>query len=466
MIMPELPEVENVRLALSGVLLGKEILSVEVLRSQNIDTPLPDFLNSLPHKKFIGIGRRGKYLLFNLDDGRTLLAHLRMEGKFFVEEETEEIKKHDLIVFHLSDSKKLVYNDTRRFGRMGLYDEEQLKSSPVSKLGKEPFEIEEEEFASLLKGKNKPIKEVLLDQALVAGIGNIYAGESLFASKISPFCSASKLNKTQSADLLRNIKEILNQAISLGGSTIRSYHPKEGVSGSMQNMLRVYGKSGQPCPCCGFPLKKETLGGRGTTYCPHCQKKADAKLVIGICGPIHSGKSTVSAYLKSKGFSIFDADKEVRSLYSLKSVQSHLTLLFGEGAIKDSSVDFSYLRLALAKSKAKKEQLNAYLYPLVKKRAFSFIAKQKKGSKIVLDVPLLFKAKMDSLCEATLLLLADESARAERLEKEGRDAEALLKVNADYPLEEAKKKASFIVENNGDVDELKAKIDALPLFDQ
>ncbi len=465
MIMPELPEVENVRLALSDALIGKEILSVEVLRSQNIDTPLPDFLNSLPHKKFVGISRRGKYLLFNLDDGRTLLAHLRMEGKFFVEDENEEAKKHDLIVFHLSGSSKLVYNDTRRFGRMGLYDQEQLKLSPLSRLGKEPFEYNEEEFASLLKRKNKPIKEVLLNQTLIAGIGNIYADESLFESKISPFCKASSLTKEQSTTLLRNIKDILSRAINLGGSTIRSYHPKEGVSGSMQNKLRVYGKSGKPCPNCGFPLKKEILGGRGTTYCPHCQRKPNSKLVLGVCGPIHCGKSTVSGYLKSKGFLVFDADKEVRSLYSLNNVKRRLLLLFGKDAIKDGSADFSYLRLALAKDKAKKEQLNAYLYPLVKKRAASFISKQKEGSKIVLDVPLLFKAKMEVLCDATLLLLSDEAKRAERLQKEGRDAKVLLQVNADYPLEEAKRKVSFIIENNGGVDELKAKIDALPLFD-
>ncbi len=464
--MPELPEVENVRLALFPILIGKEIISVEVLRGQNIDTPLPYFLSTLPHKRFVDIQRKGKYLLFKLDNGDTLLAHLRMEGKFFVEEENEEPAKHDLIIFHLSGDQKLVYNDSRRFGRMGLYNEESLKLSPISKLGKEPSEFEEGEFATLLKGKHKPIKEVLLDQTLIAGIGNIYADESLFASKINPFTKASSLSKEQTSALLKNIQSILERAISLGGSTIRSYHPKEGVSGSMQNNLKVYGKAGTPCPNCSFPLKKETLGGRGTTYCPHCQVKEGGKLVIGVCGPIHSGKSTFSGYLKEKGFLVFDADKEVRILYAQRRVQRHLSFLFGDEVIKNGLVDFTYLRLALSKGEKQKEELDSYLYPLVKQRAASFITRQKKGSKIVLDVPLLFKAKMDDLCEATVLIVAKQENREKRLLKEGRDAKALLKVNADYPLEEASQKASFIIENNGDVDDFKKKIDALPFFNQ
>lgn len=278
--MPELPEVENVRASLSESLLGKEILSVEVFRSQNIATPLADFSTGLQKRRFKGIERRGKYLLFGLDDGKVMLGHLRMEGKFFVEEENEPRKKHDLVVFHLSEGEKLVYNDTRRFGRMGLYSQEELKTSPISKLGKEPFDFSEEEFSRLLKGKRKPIKEVLLDQSAIAGIGNIYADESLFRSHINPFRLASSLSESESGDLLRGIVYILREAIALGGSTIRTYHPKEGVSGSMQNNLKVYNKAHTPCPNCHFPLKKEKLGGRGTTYCPHCQKKEGSKLVV------------------------------------------------------------------------------------------------------------------------------------------------------------------------------------------
>lgn len=463
MIMPELPEVETIRRFLSPELSGRRILSVEVLRNKNVETPLEQFLAVLPGRKIEGISRRGKFLLFRLEGGLVLMCHLRMEGKLFVKEEGAPLEKHDLFVFHLDDGKKLIYNDTRKFGRFGLYKEEELPSSPVGKLGKEPSKISLQEFQSGLKRRKKAIKEALLDQTLTAGIGNIYADESLFRAQISPFRPASSLSDGESARLLSCIRDVLEEAIEAGGSTVKSYHPRDGESGRMQFRLLAYGKKGKPCPRCGFPLKKEKLGGRGTVYCPRCQRKAGGKIVVGVLGPIHSGKSTVSSILSENGYRVYDADKDVRALYQEKAFQKKIVKAFGEEALKEGFIDFAYLRLIFSKDASSKAKINSLVFPAIKERAAAFIKKQPINSKIVLDVPLLFQAKMDSLCDATLLVFASLKTQRERLEKEGRDAEKLLAINAGYPLEELKRKVSFVLENEGDLKALKEKLKALPL---
>lgn len=461
--MPELPEVETVRLALLPELQGRKIVSVDVLRGKNVETDLGQFESALPGKTIVGIARRGKYLLFLLEGDFVLMCHLRMEGKLFVKGEEEPLSKHDLFLFHLDDGKKLVYNDTRRFGRFGLYRKSDLAHSPIGKLGKEPSEISPEEFCALLRKKRIPIKEALLDQTLIAGIGNIYADESLFDARISPFAPASSLSQEEASVLLRSAKRILQEAIDQGGSTVKSYHPKPGESGKMQSRLQAYGREGEPCPHCRFPLKKEILGGRGTVYCPICQRKPGAKIVIGVLGPIHSGKSTVSRFLQARGYRLFDADEQVHELYQTKSFQRKLISLLGQGAVKDGNVDFSFLRGRLSENRQAKARLDDLIFPLVKKKAQAFIKKQGKSAKIVLDVPLLFQAKMEGLCDATLLLFCSPQAQRERLEKEGRDAAKLLSINAGYPVAALKQKVSFVLENEGDVDRLKRNLDALPL---
>lgn len=462
--MPELPEVETVARALSPRLLGKTIAKVEVLRPKNIETSPALFLSLLPGKRFKSISRRGKYLLFHLNDGWVILSHLRMEGKYFFRKNRSEIQRHDLILFYLSDGEILAYNDSRRFGRMGLYKESELGTTSLAKLGKEPFEEGADEFFASLHAKKKPIKEALLDQTVVAGVGNIYADESLFRSSINPYRPADSLSKEEAASLLLSIQTVLKEAIREGGSTVKSYHPQEGVNGRMQNELQAYGKGGTPCPRCEFPLRKAKLGGRGTVYCPHCQKNPKEKFVIGVLGPIHSGKSTFASLLKEKGYQVFDADQEVRSLYRLPSLKKKLVSCFGERVLKNGEIDFSSLRGILSSSKENRKIVNGIVFPLVKKRAEAYIKKQKPGSKILLDVPLLFPAKMDSLCLATVLVVAPLEKRRQRLLEEGRDADALLSLNADYPLQEAKEKASFVLENKGSVEGFKQAIEKLPLF--
>lgn len=459
--MPELPEVETVARTLSPLIGGKRIVSLTFLREKNIVNPLEDFSAGAQGKTFEKVSRRGKYLIFVLKEGGYILSHLRMEGKYFFEREGSPSRKHDILYYHLSDSCRLVYNDTRKFGRIAYFEDKQALEEALGKLGPEPFELSLEGFIGRLRSIRKPIKETLMDQSVIAGIGNIYADESLFKARINPLTPACLLGESECEALLSAIKTILSEAIALGGSTVKSYHPEDGVSGKMQNELLAYGHKDAPCPRCHSKLKRIVLNGRGTTYCPLCQKEKGGKFVVGVLGPIHSGKSTVTSFLKEKGYLVFDADKEAKKLYSLASVRAKIGRLFPGSILESGEIDFALIRREAAKSKEKKEGLNAILFPLVKRKAISFIRKAPQNSSIVLDVPLLFEAKMDGLCSLALLLVADPSSQRERLEKEGRDAENLLALNRDYPLEKAKKKASLILENDGSIEELKKQVDAL-----
>ena len=463
--MPELPEVETVRRILAKEVLHRKIISVEVFREQNLDTDPADFKKSLEGHSFNAIDRAGKYLLFRLDSGLTMVSHLRMEGKYYFEEEGFLPRPQDLLYFHFEDGHVLVYNDVRKFGRLGIYDEEGLKEAVCSKLGPEPFDLTPESLHASLQKKSTTIKEALLDQSIVAGLGNIYDDETLFAAKIHPLRQASSITLEECEKIVVESRRILNEAISLGGSTVKSYHPEQGVDGKMQSNLLVYGRENEPCSHCGFPLRKIFIGGRGTVYCPKCQVLSDHPFVLGVTGPIHAGKSTVSHYLESRGYHRFDADACVKELYAEKKVQQGLRKLFGRKAVKDDKVDFAYLRQAVASSKEKKQALNEYVHPLVLERAKEFIAGYGKNDKIVLDVPLLFGSGLDELCDATLLVEADELTRFQRLQEEGKDAASLLKVNKGYPLAYARKKASFIVETQPTLEGLYQEIDHLPLFD-
>jgi formamidopyrimidine-DNA glycosylase len=459
--MPELPEVETVARRLLPHIKGRRILSIEVLRAKNLDCPLEEFIAGVSLKTFDDVKRRGKHLIFVLKEGGYIISHLRMEGRYFFEDEESEKRKHDILYYHLDGGKRLAYCDTRKFGRLSYCKDDQSLALAFSSLGPEPFSFSPHGFFLALHPLKKKIKEAIMNQSVIAGIGNIYADEALFASFINPLTLASSLSEEECALLLENIKRLLLEAIKQGGSTIRSYHPEEGVSGSMQRQLKCYAKGGQPCPRCGCKLKRIALNGRGTTYCPLCQREKNKRFVVGISGPIHSGKSTFASFLVKKGYLLFDADKEARALYNLKKVKRKLSSLFPSALKENGEIDFPALRLCLSSSPESKAKLNAIIFPLVKEKAASFIAKCPQKGKIVLDVPLLLDAKMDELCEVIILLEANEKQREERLEKEGRDARSLLKINEDYPLLESEEIASILITNDGSEEELKAKEERL-----
>ena len=269
--MPELPEVQTVVDTLAGQIRDREIIKIEVIYAPIIEDDISLFKEKLIGQHFRNFRRRGKYLLFEMDD-LTLVSHLRMEGKYYLYEEGHPLSKHDHIVFYLDDGRRLVYNDFRKFGRMYLTDKKRDYRS-FKDLGPEPFwdSFNEEYCKTYLAKHSAPIKEVLLDQHFVAGIGNIYADEILYACKIFPKRRADSLSDKEIEDLIKNTRKILRKAIRAGGTTIRTYTSSLGVTGRFQMSLRAHEQ--KICPVCKGEIRKITVAGRGTYFCPVCQKE-------------------------------------------------------------------------------------------------------------------------------------------------------------------------------------------------
>jgi len=268
--MPELPEVQTVADTLASQIRDKQITDIKILYSKVISCDPEFFKQKLIGQHFRHFKRRGKYLLFEMDD-ITFVSHLRMEGKYFILDDSVPIDKHDHVIFILDHQIQLRYNDVRKFGRMELM-EKQKEYRNFKDLGPEPFseEFNLEYCKNYLKGKTLPIKQILLDQSFVAGIGNIYANEILFVSGIHPLTPAGKLKKKELEEMIFQTKSILSQAIEAGGTTIRSYTSSLGVTGRFQHSLNVHAMA--VCPKCGTKIKKIKVGGRGTYYCEKCQK--------------------------------------------------------------------------------------------------------------------------------------------------------------------------------------------------
>jgi len=270
--MPELPEVETVKETLKKHILNKTIKEVLVYHNNIISYPsVLEFKNKLIDQTIINIKRQGKWLMFELND-YYLLSHLRMEGKYFIKKD-EPITKHQHVIFKFSDGYELRYQDTRKFGKMYLYlKDEVYDHKPLNELGYEPWDKRltvsflEEKY----KNKKLPIKTTILDQTIISGLGNIYADEVLFLSRLHPLTKACQLNHENLREIIENSKKTLEKAIKLGGTTIRSYESSEGVHGRFQNELLVHTKKN--CPNCNSLIHKIKVNGRGTYYCPNCQK--------------------------------------------------------------------------------------------------------------------------------------------------------------------------------------------------
>lgn len=273
--MPELPEVEIIKRGLNRLVAGQKIIAIKVTYPRMIQTDLQIFEEVLMNQTIHAVKRRGKYLLFDLGQA-TLVSHLRMEGKYMVFP-TSDVPDHKHIHAHfdLSNKQTLVYQDVRKFGTMELVPTSDLSIFFAGKkMGPEPIESEFKlnKFRQQLSGSQKKIKPYLLDQTLVVGLGNIYVDEALWLAKIHPAEIARHLTPKQIKLLRQAIIDILAKGIEKGGSTIRTYFNAFGDNGTMQKYLQVYGKTGQPCIRCGTLIEKIQLAGRGTHFCPTCQK--------------------------------------------------------------------------------------------------------------------------------------------------------------------------------------------------
>ncbi len=274
--MPELPEVEVVRLGLAPRLVGRRIIRIAAgEKSLRRQSPLPELLKWLQGRRLADLSRRGKYLVFALEGGVTLLVHLGMTGHLLLGSESKPLPelKHVHLVFHLDNGLELVYQDVRRFGQVLVFPPG-ATPAPLQEVGREPFspEVTANWLADQARGRSRPIKNFLLDSHLLAGIGNIYACEILFAARLHPATPAGSLALTDWRRVLKETRRILTEAIGQGGTTVSSYLNSQGEAGLFQVQLLVYGKEGEPCRRCGTPIKRLVQAGRSTFFCPKCQK--------------------------------------------------------------------------------------------------------------------------------------------------------------------------------------------------
>lgn len=270
-VMPELPEVETVRRAMERHLTDKRIVDVTT-SGKRLREPVPrNRLRSLRDARFTAARRRAKYLLLDLDTSHTLLVHLGMSGNLLFREGGE---KHDHAVFILDHGPPLVYADPRRFGMiLALTPEERAACSYLNRLGVEPLDaaFDAAYLREHCRGRNRPIKTLIMDSRVVVGVGNIYASEALFRAGIRPTTPAGRLGGQRLERLVRQIKEVLRSAIRQGGTTISDYQGA-GAGGRFQQHLSVYGRAGENCLVCDRPVENLVLAGRSTYYCRRCQK--------------------------------------------------------------------------------------------------------------------------------------------------------------------------------------------------
>ncbi|WP_461226404.1 DNA-formamidopyrimidine glycosylase [Lacticaseibacillus suihuaensis] len=274
--MPELPEVENVRRGLSELIVGRKVEAIGTDWAKILVGGLEAFQTALIGATITGIDRRGKYLLLRFDNGVTLVSHLRMEGKYQLVADPAVV--HDRFVhvwFTFEDGHELRYHDMRKFGRMQLVEtgrEEQVVAG-LAKMGPEPTaeSFDAAAFYATVHKRKAPIKSVILDQSVVAGVGNIYADETLWQGRLNPAQPANTLTRAETTRLHDAIIEILGAATRLGGTSVHTFLDATGQRGGFQARLHVYDRENTPCDRCQTTIVKTKVGQRGTHYCPHCQ---------------------------------------------------------------------------------------------------------------------------------------------------------------------------------------------------
>ena len=270
--MPELPEVETIRRGLisgsDGVpsLVHQRITSVDLFWPKTVASPDPlQFIQGLQQREIVNLSRRGKFLLINLDHG-TLIFHLRMSGDLRMQPAGEPTQKHDRLQLNFNSGWKLVFNDTRKFGRAWLTEDPQ---KVLSGIGPEPLDpdLTPDKFDAMLQVRSRQIKPLLMDQRFIAGLGNIYIDEALFSAGIHPLRRSDTLTQPEAERLLAAIHEVLQQGILAKGASIDWVYR----GGDFQNHFQVYKRTGSPCPRCGTPIQRIVVGQRSTHFCPVCQ---------------------------------------------------------------------------------------------------------------------------------------------------------------------------------------------------
>ncbi|MGI8669311.1 MAG: bifunctional DNA-formamidopyrimidine glycosylase/DNA-(apurinic or apyrimidinic site) lyase [Aridibacter sp.] len=276
--MPELPEVELVTKSLNKLVSGKKIAAAALLRERLApDSPPKQFARSLENATINFVDRRGKHILFDFDNGKTLIVHLRMSGRFLLLPIDRENPKFTHAVFYFADESRLVFSDQRHFGFMRIVKTTELaETKELKKLAPEPFsdEFSPKYFRDKLKTSSRSLKEFLLDQTKVCGLGNIYAAEAIFLARVNPQTPANQVSSVKANRLHKFIREVLQESIKHGSTLNVNPENIDGsyYGGGYENQWRVYNRENQTCVNCGTKIKRLKQGGRSRYFCPHCQK--------------------------------------------------------------------------------------------------------------------------------------------------------------------------------------------------
>lgn len=431
--MPELPEVETVKNILKPAVVNKTIDYIDVFYDRLVQSDLKEFKDKLKNQTILDITRYGKYLFIHITNDLVIITHLRMEGKFRTSNNKIDARiKHTSLIFYFKDGTCLSFDDTRKFGLMYLSTEENYKEVPmIKKLGVEANKVQLSDYESLYKkfNRKKAIKELLLDQTILCGIGNIYADEICYLSRISPFTLGNSLSRQNIDDIITNSKIVLEKAIKAGGSTIHSFHPSEGVDGRFQEELLCYGKQNQKCPICGTRFHKDFLGGRGTTYCPNCQLDHSLEKAIGLTGPIGSGKSTLLNHFKEEGYICYSCDALVHELYKDDLHKRNISKILGAQFDIENEILTKNARRIMIMTPSKKEAVENYIYPILEKGLIKIV---KENDNVIIEAPTLFKAHIEYLFKKILVIEITDDQQVKNLISRQDDVTSSKKLNHDF----------------------------------
>jgi formamidopyrimidine-DNA glycosylase len=272
--MPELPEVETIRRGIEPYVTGRRVQRV-VVRDHRLRWPVPaDLATRLAGRRVERADRRAKYLVLHLDNGDRLLIHLGMSGRIWVLDPNEPLVKHDHLDLELDNGRLLRFHDPRRFGAVLIWSADEPDHELLRDLGPEPFDpaFNGDYLFARSRGRDVAVKNFVMDGHIVVGAGNIYAAEALFRARIRPTRAAGRVSRKEYAELAARIREVLEEAIVRGGTTLRDFAGANGESGYFQQELYVYGREGEPCRICGHLVRRKVIGQRSSFFCPHCQR--------------------------------------------------------------------------------------------------------------------------------------------------------------------------------------------------
>lgn len=457
--MPELPEVETVRQVLEPLVKDHVITKIDILKKRIILSDEDEFVKLLTGSRFKTIKRIGKYLIFIFTNDLVLVSHLRMEGKYIEILPGQELSRFARVVFHLDDGRSICYDDSRQFGTMELSDLTHYQNlMSINKLGPEPFYANHKDIYQRFQKISRPIKEALLDQTIMTGLGNIYADEVLFLAKLHPETPVRDLDLLSVKQVIKYAIEVLNKALIAGGSTIRSYHAGNGITGDFQSELNAYGREYLNCFVCKHKMKKIFVGGRGSTYCPHCQRNRKRPLMVAITGLIGAGKSTIGQYIKSKGYEVIDADEIVKKLYENLEVTKQLETLLGLSLHNEGRFNRQLLKDALVEDHKRLKIVESLIHPLVKLEIQN-IMNTSSDKVLFFEVPLVFNIKINELFSYIIGVETDIETQKRHLAKRGKT----VLFSPDVSYLKNRPKLDYIIINNSTLKKLYQAVDKVLL---